>query len=220
METILEGAVDREHSVNDMLSGILAMGFFQRSTLTITSTDQSICGTVLITKGRGIKGARMDTSSETGYRALRLLFGMKQAYFSYETGGDDSLSEDTCALNIDIVELLKYLPSLPSEMPRQFLSDETIPPNSTFREELKKMAAIHAEEKARAQSSKVEEMSGGLGRMRDFECRTMVLRAPVFWACFVVVFALIWVLWGNDISAMFGSKHFAFGDKFFWSGSP
>ncbi|HEY9784133.1 MAG TPA: hypothetical protein V6D17_01940 [Candidatus Obscuribacterales bacterium] len=219
MDSILEGTIDREHGIAEVFRTILDTGYFQRSTLSITSTDGSVAGSILIAKGSAIKGARLDTGPEVGYRALRSLLSLRQAYFTYEIGGDESMQIESSGLNADIAAIIRFLPDLPPSPSAQFVSDQTIPPNSTFRQELQALAQEQIRRTQQEMAAHAAEVAHGVERMKDLEVRSMILKSPLFWSCFALVLTIIF-LWGPDIGALISTNNFAVGGKNFPFGAP
>lgn len=210
MTKIMETHVDSDRSAARALQDILDMGFFEISTIYVTSTDHSAEGSIYISKGSAIKGAKYvepgeKEHAEKGYTALRKLLLLKQSYFVYKTGGDHSLALESEGLNVDITDIIDQLPNLPPTAPDKYKQEHTIPPNQKQRFEID-AEELRGVNKPKDVKIDTERKARGKKRMRSLEMRNMLLKGPVIWACVIGLGYGVWHYFGDSIKTALTAK--------------
>jgi hypothetical protein len=113
MDIILEGKIDPQEGIRDLLETILQMKSVQNSLLRITSADKTTSGRVAFSQNRYILGASADDPHETGYKAVRQLLSIKDGTYAVLDVGRTHIPEVNQTLWIDSHQLIELLPDLP-----------------------------------------------------------------------------------------------------------
>ena len=115
MDVIIEGQINQEETIKDVMASVAALKSCPTPILRITETTagSEVQGRILFSQGTYIVGARINTTGETGYAAVRQLMSVTSGNYAILDPGRKPATDLNQSLWIDSTALLAHWPDLP-----------------------------------------------------------------------------------------------------------
>lgn len=120
VDVILEGQIDQEETMADVISSVVAIKSCHTPILRINDSASDLQGRLLFSQGGYIVGGKINATGESGYSAVRKLLLVKEGNYAILDPARKATADLNQALWLATEKLLPMLPNLP-EAPDQVL---------------------------------------------------------------------------------------------------
>ncbi|HEY9786098.1 MAG TPA: hypothetical protein V6D17_11890 [Candidatus Obscuribacterales bacterium] len=178
--TIQSGKIWENRRPREVLWAIMKLRKVQHGVLQIASPKNNLKGEIGISRSIFLVGGRIENSTITGYEAIKELLLVTDGSFAYLDNGEEPLGPLDQNLKIRLTQVVNLWPELPDRI------EDLNRGGSLTRMRAMDSASPYAEEDVVDQSV--------VEQIKQFEQRTMNLRAYVFWGLFVIATSIVVVL--------------------------
>jgi hypothetical protein len=123
VDIVVEGKIDPEGGMREVLETILRLNSLQNGLLRISSSDRTLSGRIAFSQNGYILGGKLDDPGEIGYLAIRKLLSVKEGNYAVLDSGRTHVPEVNQTLWISVEQILPSLSNLP-ESPDQFIEGD------------------------------------------------------------------------------------------------
>jgi len=116
VDIVVEGKIDPEGGMREVLETILRLKSVQNGLLRISSNDRTLSGRIAFSQNGYILGGRVDDPGEIGYQAIRKLLSVKDGNYAVLDGGRTHVPEVNQTLWISVEQILPILSDLPEAL--------------------------------------------------------------------------------------------------------
>src|SRR6266446_1110540 len=89
MEVVLQGRVDEEQDMQEVLGDVMALPGSRLGVLRISDPGDNLNGKLVLYQRRYVIGATISDSPDAGYSAVRKLLSVRQGNFAYLDATDE-----------------------------------------------------------------------------------------------------------------------------------
>lgn len=173
MRTIQSGKIWESRRTREVLWSLMKLRNIHNGVLRISSPRTHLEGDIGISKGIYVTGAKLKSSQETGYGAVRKLLSVTDGTFTYLDNGENGLGELDQNLHLRVTQLINLLPNLPAN------HEELMGKNT-----LNRIRAVNLEQEP-AEEQAIDAVA--LQQLEEWEKKSMRWRAVTFWGLFAAV---------------------------------
>jgi hypothetical protein len=113
VDVILEGQIDQEETMADVISSVVAIKSCNTPILRINDNASDLQGRLLFSQGGYIVGGKINATGESGYSAVRKLLLVKEGNYAILDPARKATADLNQALWLATEKLLPMLPNLP-----------------------------------------------------------------------------------------------------------
>jgi len=115
VDVIIEGHINQEETMADIVASVVAIKQCQSPILRINSADSATQGRLLFSPGGYIVGGKINVSNETGWEAVRKLLNITEGNYAILDPARKSTTELNQALWVQADKVIRALPNLPED---------------------------------------------------------------------------------------------------------
>lgn len=115
MDVIIEGHINQEETMADVLASVVAIKQCQSPILRINAAGSDVQGRLLFSPGGYIVGGKINVSGETGWDAVRKLLNITEGNYAILDPVRKSTTELNQALWVQAEKVIPLLPNLPED---------------------------------------------------------------------------------------------------------